>query len=161
MVHEVNKQEYIQSHSEPLKLTAFQIALKSCQALLVTKAGLVRTLIGLHHGRKTKRESLVSFRNWVNISGGSQIAWINVECSGDSLSVAVPSEVKKCYSYVTNSLLEATEEIQKDTKLQPCPRIYSFSSSYFSCHTLKRREYRTRERRSHTPPKNKFVTLNV
>ena len=105
MVHEVNKQEYIQSHTEPLKLTAFQPALKSCQTLLVPKAGPVRTLIALHHGRKTKSESLASCRNWVNISGGSEIAWINVECGGESLSVAVPSEVKKCYSYVTNSLL--------------------------------------------------------
>ena len=54
-------------------------------------AGGVRTLIALHHGRKMKRESLASCRGRVNISG-SKIAWINVECNGDSLSVAVPFE---------------------------------------------------------------------
>ena len=71
------------------------------------------TLITFHHGRKTKSESFASFRGRVNISGGSKIAWINVECTEDSLSVAVPSKVKKvfaglrdsCHSSVTNSLL--------------------------------------------------------
>ena len=72
-------------------------------------AGGVRTLIALHHGRKMKRESLASCRGRVNISG-SKIAWINVECNGDSLSVAVPSKVfavlrDSCYSSVTNLLL--------------------------------------------------------
>ena len=68
-------------------------------------SGGVRTLIALHHGRKTKSESFASCRGRVNISCGSEIAWINVECNGDSLSVTVPSKVKKCYSSVTNSLL--------------------------------------------------------
>ena len=45
---------------------------------------------------KTKSESFASRRGRVNISGGSKIAWINVECNEDSLSVAVPSKVKKC-----------------------------------------------------------------
>ena len=72
-------------------------------------AGGVRTLIALHHGRKMKRESLASCRGRVNISG-SKIAWINVECNGDSLSVAVPSKVfavprDSFYSSVTNLLL--------------------------------------------------------
>ena len=40
------------------------------------------TLIALHHGRKTKSESFASCRGRVNISGGSKIAWINVECNG-------------------------------------------------------------------------------
>ena len=57
----------------------------------------VRALIALHRGR-------------VNISGGSKIAWMNVECNGDSLSVAAPSKVfavlrNSCYSSVTNLLL--------------------------------------------------------
>ena len=75
-------------------------------------AGCVRTLIALHHGHKTKSESFASCRGRVNISGSSKIAWINVECNEDSLSVAVPSKVKvfaglrdSCYSSVTNSLL--------------------------------------------------------
>ena len=72
-------------------------------------AGGVRILIALHHGRKMKRESLASCRGRVNISG-SKIAWINVECNGDSLSVAVPSKVfavprDSFYSSVTNLLL--------------------------------------------------------
>ena len=41
----------------------------------------------------------------MNISGGSEIAWINVECNGDSVSVAAPSKVEKCYSSVTNSFI--------------------------------------------------------
>ena len=45
---------------------------------------------------KTKSESFASRRGRVNISGVSKIAWINVECNEDSLSVAVPSKVKKC-----------------------------------------------------------------
>ena len=57
-----------------------------------------------------KSESLASCCGRANISGGSQIAWINVECSGDSLSVAVHSKVfavlrDSCRSSVTNLLL--------------------------------------------------------
>ena len=52
--------------------------------------------MALHHGRKSKSESFASCRGRVNISGGSEIAGINVECNGNSLSVAVPSKVKKC-----------------------------------------------------------------
>ena len=40
------------------------------------------------HGRKTKSESFASCR--VSISGGSKIAWINVECNEDSLSQFLP-----------------------------------------------------------------------
>ena len=54
---------------------------------------------------KRKTSHFAFWRGRVNISGGSEIAWINVECNGDSLSVAVLSKVKKCYSSVTNSLL--------------------------------------------------------
>ena len=54
----------------------------------------MRTLIALHHGRKTKSESFTSCRGRVNISGGRKIARINVECNGDSLPVAIPSKVK-------------------------------------------------------------------
>ena len=60
-------------------------------------AGGVRTLIALHYGRKTKIESFASCRGRVNVSGSSKIAWINVECNEDSLSVAVPSKVQKCF----------------------------------------------------------------
>ena len=72
--------------------------------------GGVRTLIALHHGRIMKGKSFLFCRGRVNISGGSKIAWINVECNGDSLSVAVPSKVfavlrNSCYSSVTNLLL--------------------------------------------------------
>ena len=42
----------------------------------------VRTLIALHHGRKTKSESFASCRSRVNISDDSKIAWINAECNG-------------------------------------------------------------------------------
>ena len=58
--------------------------------------GGVRTLITLHHGRKMKNKSFASCRGRVNISGSSKIARINVEFNGSSLSVAVPSKVKKC-----------------------------------------------------------------
>ena len=37
----------------------------------------MRTLIALHHGRKTKSESFTSCRGRVNILGGSKIARIN------------------------------------------------------------------------------------
>ena len=57
----------------------------------------MRTLIALHHGRKTKSESFTSCRGRVNISGGSKIARINVEYHGDSLFVAIPLKVKKCW----------------------------------------------------------------
>ena len=135
-------------------------------------AGGVRTLIALHHGRKTKSESLASCCGRVNISSGSKIARINVECNRDSLSVAIPSKVKKCWQAFVTPVTppwqircqEVTEEIQKESKLQPCPRIFSFDSikftsyltgnqpltcklitkrqlpsytNYFSCHTLK------------------------
>ena len=65
--------------------------------------GGVRTLIALHHGRKMKSESLASCRCRVNIYGGSEIAWINVECNGDSLFAVLRDS---CYSSVTNLLLE-------------------------------------------------------
>ena len=48
------------------------------------------------HGRKTKSESFASYRGLVNIAGGRKIARIKVECNGDSLSIAIPSKVKKC-----------------------------------------------------------------
>ena len=57
-------------------------------------SGGVRTLIALHHGRKTKSESFTSCRGRGNVSGGSKIARINVECNGNSLPVAIPSKVK-------------------------------------------------------------------
>ena len=74
--------------------------------LLQSNPGSVRALIALHHGRKTKSESFASCRcrGRVNVSCGSEIAWINVECNGDLLSFAVPSKGKKRYSSVTNSL---------------------------------------------------------
>ena len=56
----------------------------------------MRALTALHHGRKMKNKSFASCRVRVNISGSSKIAWINVEFNGNSLSVAVPSKVKKC-----------------------------------------------------------------
>ena len=37
-------------------------------------SGGVRTLIALHHGRKTKNKSFASCRGRVNISGSSKIA---------------------------------------------------------------------------------------
>ena len=60
------------------------------------KAGGVRTLIALHHGRNTTSESFVSCRGRVNVFGGSELAWISVDGNGDSLSDVVPSKVKKC-----------------------------------------------------------------
>ena len=45
---------------------------------------------------KWNNKSFASCRGRVNISGSSKIAWINVEFNGNSLSVAVPSKVKKC-----------------------------------------------------------------
>ena len=68
-------------------------------------AGGVRTLIALHHGRKTKNESFTSCRGRVNISGGSKIARINVECNEDSLPVAIPSKVKKCWQACAISVI--------------------------------------------------------
>ena len=64
-------------------------------SLCITPGG-VRTLITLHHGRKMKNKSFASCRGRVNISGSSKIARINVEFNGSSLSVAVPSKIKKC-----------------------------------------------------------------
>ena len=55
----------------------------------------MRTLIALNNGRIMKSKSFASCRGRVNISGSSKIAWINVEFNGNSLSVAVPSKVKK------------------------------------------------------------------
>ena len=55
-----------------------------------SEPGGVRTLIALHHGRKTKSELFASCRGRENISGGSKIAWINVECNEDSLSQFLP-----------------------------------------------------------------------
>ena len=63
---------------------------------IIDSAGGVSTLIALHHGRKTKSESFASCRGRVNIFGGSEIALLNEECNGDSVSVAVHSKVKKC-----------------------------------------------------------------
>ena len=57
----------------------------------------MHTLIVLHDGRKMKSESFTSCRGRVNISGGSKIARINVEYNGDSLFVAIPLKVKKCW----------------------------------------------------------------
>ena len=45
---------------------------------------------------KQKNKSFTSCRSRVNISGSSKIAWIIVEFNGNSLSVAIPSKVKKC-----------------------------------------------------------------
>ena len=59
--------------------------------------GGVCTLIALHYGCKMKNESFTSCRSRVNISSGSKIVQINVECNGDSLTVAIPSKVKKCW----------------------------------------------------------------
>ena len=67
--------------------------------------GGVRTLITLHNGRKTKSESFTSCRGRVNISGGSKIARINVECNEDSLPVAIPSKVKKCWQACAISVI--------------------------------------------------------
>ena len=64
--------------------------------LFSLSSGGVRTLIALHQGRKTKNKSFATCRGRMNISGSSKIAWINVEFNGNSLSVAVPSKVKKC-----------------------------------------------------------------
>ena len=107
-------------------------------ALYYSEPGSVRTLIALYHGRKTKNESFASCRGRVNISGVSKVAWINVECNEDSLSVAVPSKVKKSSQACATLVIlpwqvrcsEATDEIQIESKLQPCPRIYSFGSSH-------------------------------
>ena len=156
----------------------------------------MRTLIALHHGRKTKSESLASCCGRVNISGGSKIARINVECNRDSLSVAIPSKVKKCWQAFVTPVTppwqircqEATEEIQKESKLQPCPRIFSFDSIKFTsyltgnqpltCKLITKRQqpsntrtifhvihlerkYWIRKRRSVTASMTKFVTLNV
>ena len=82
----------------------------SSRQIVGLHSGGVRTLIALHHGRKIKSESLGSCRGRVNISGGSKMNWMNVECNGDSLSVAAPSKVfavlrNSCYSSVTNLLL--------------------------------------------------------
>ena len=89
------------------------------------------------HCTKTRSESFAFCRGRANISGGSKTAWINVDCNGNSLSVAVPSKVKKCLRACATPVIppwqirckEATEEIQKESKLQPCPRTYSSFSS--------------------------------
>ena len=60
-------------------------------------ASNVRTMITLHNGLKTKSKSFASCRGRVKISGGSEIAEIKVEWKGDSLPVAVPLKVKKCF----------------------------------------------------------------
>ena len=65
----------------------------------------MRTLIALHHGRKTKSESFTSCRGRVNISCGSKIARINVECNGDSLPVAIPSKFKKRWQACATSVI--------------------------------------------------------
>ena len=44
---------------------------------------------------KWNNKSFASCRGRVNISGRSKITWINVEFNGNSLSVAVPSKIKK------------------------------------------------------------------
>ena len=81
---------------------------------------------------------MVVKRKTSHLHGGCEIARIKVECNGNSLFVAVPSKVKKCLRASATPViplrqircLETTEEIQKESKLQPCPRIYSFGSSY-------------------------------
>ena len=98
----------------------------------------VRTIIALHHGRKTKSESFASCRDRVNISGGSKIASITVKCKGDSLSVTVPLKVKKCLRACVTPVIppwqigfsQATDGTQKELKLQSCLGIYSFGSNY-------------------------------
>ena len=72
---------------------------------IIDSAGGVRTLIALHHGRKTKSESFASCRGRVNIFGGSEIALLNEECNGDSVSVAVHSKVKKCLRNKATSII--------------------------------------------------------
>ena len=95
-------------YESPLTLTSLSPFLKRTQRrswvrimfirlLYRLNTGGVCTLIALHHGRKTKSESLASCCGRVNISGGSKIARRNVECNGDSKSVAIPSKVKKCW----------------------------------------------------------------
>ena len=88
--------------SENLLVTGWNNQLFTFEKLYFTTGG-VRTLIALHHGRKMKSESLASCRCRVNISSGSEIAWINVECNGDSLFAVLRDS---CYSSVTNLLLE-------------------------------------------------------
>ena len=72
---------------------------------IIDSAGVVCTLIALHHGRKTKSESFASCRDRVNIFGGSEIALLNEECNGDSVSVAVHSKVKKCLRNKATSII--------------------------------------------------------
>ena len=79
----------------------------------------MRTLIALHHGRKMKSESLASCRCRVNISGGSEIAWINVECNGDSLFAVLRDS---CYSSVTNLLLESNWRDSERIKTAALPK---------------------------------------
>ena len=76
-------------------------------------AGGVRTLIALHHGRKTKSKSFAFCH--VNISGGSENV-MEIHCLLPFLrklkSVIPPWQIR---------YWEATEEIQKELKLQSCP----------------------------------------
>ena len=72
---------------------------------IIDSAGVVRTLIALHHGGKTKSESFASCRGRVNIFGGSEIALLNEECNGDSVPVAVHSKVKKCLRNKATSII--------------------------------------------------------
>ena len=72
---------------------------------IIDSAGVVRTLIALHHGGKTKSESFASCRGRVNILGGSEIALLNEECNGDSVPVAVHSKVKKCLRNKATSII--------------------------------------------------------
>ena len=51
----------------------------------------MHTLIVLHDGRKMKSEAFTSCRGRVNISGGSEIARIDIECN----AVAILLKVKK------------------------------------------------------------------
>ena len=59
----------------------------------IWNSGGVRTLIALHHGRKTKSESFTSCRGRVNISGGSKIARINMDFLRKLKSVGRPARL--------------------------------------------------------------------
>ena len=59
-------------------------------------AGDVYSLIALHHGRKIWIKSFASCRGLVNLFGGCKNTFDVRECNGNSLSAAVPSNVKKC-----------------------------------------------------------------
>ena len=72
----------------------FMLPLRIMEGML---PGGVRTLITLHHGLNLKHPVAVK---WTSLVAARYVEW-----NGDSLSVVVASNVKKCYSSVTNSLL--------------------------------------------------------